>query len=284
MKTPMRRGFTLIELLVVVVMIAILAGITMAAYSHWREDTAKTTMKHDLLSLASAMNNVRNFSNGYPSTIPSNYSPSSGNVVQLVGATPSRYCANIYSTTMAALMMSYDSSSQAIHDYLCGGVVSGDPSGGTVPKAPRNTDLISDFSGWTFTGTAAVNSAGELVFGSNGTATTPPIRVDAPRVIYTGGDMYAAQPSPRDASNGYYHLGITYLGSDGSTAVQNSAGATSNGCARAFPLKTWNAGLKTCSFSGGPNVQYVKLVYYSTASGYSSPDLKIRKPLVQVTD
>lgn len=180
--------------------------------------------------------------------------------------------------------MSYDSSTRAVSPYLCGGIPSGNPVGGTVPNAPRNTDLISDFSGWTFTGTAAVNSAGQLILGSNGTAATPPIRVDAPRIIYVGGDMYATQQSPKMAGRGEYHLNIYYYGSDGVTAVQNSAGYTGNGCAKDFALNTWNYGLKSCSFSGGPNVIYVKITYYSVASGYSSPDLKIGKPLVQVTD
>lgn len=283
MKLPIRRGFTLVELLIVVAVIVILLGITIAAYSEWRQDTAETTMKNDLLSLASAMNNARNFSDGYPVVVPTNFTPSSGNVIQLVGATPSRYCANIYSSTLS-VTMSYDSSTRAIHDYLCGGVASGDPVGGTVPKAPRNTDLVSDFSGWSLTGTTTVDSSGELILGSNGTAVSPPIRVDAPRTVYVGGDMYATQQSPKVEQRGEYHIKLAYLGSDGSSSAQNSAGYTSNGCARDFPLDTWNVGLKLCGLSGGSNVIYVQITYYSVASGYASPDLKIRKPLVQVID
>lgn len=60
------RGFTLIELMVVIVVLIILAGIVIVSYRTWRAQTAETAVESDLNSLVSAMENSRNWGEGYP--------------------------------------------------------------------------------------------------------------------------------------------------------------------------------------------------------------------------
>lgn len=280
-------GFTLVELIIVVAVIGILAGMTVMYYGNWRKNSVETTMKSDLNSLAAAMDDKRNFSNGYPTSIPSSFTPTEGNVLQLVGASSTYYCANIFNIGDPTLLLSYDSKTQQIQERYCNGVANGSPIGGTVPKAPRGVNIAGYFDNWTLTGTAKVDpSSGVLTMGTSGQAASPPIRVDAPRAIYTGGDLYALQQSVSTAlqPNGGYHISITYHGADGSTSVQNTAGYASNGCAKGFPKGGWANSINSCTFSGGPNVIYVKYVFSSSGSGYSSPDLQIRNPLLTLLD
>lgn len=287
MKLRVFKAFTLVELMIVIVVLAILAGIVLVSYSTWRSDTTTAAMKNDLLALAAAMDNTKNFSNGYPSSVPSSFSPSNGNVVQLSAVSGTYYCATVYNSQQSTLVYSYSTSTRTIHNYPCSGSPSGSPVGGAVPQAPRGTNLLATFDNWTLTGTAQVNASTDtLTLGTNGTATSPAVRVDSPNLIYTGGDLYALQQAVQTSiqPNAAYHLNIAYLGSDGSTAAQNKAGATGNGCARAFPKGGWSNAVDSCSFSGGPNVIYVRITYYSSASGYSSPDLQIKNPLIYVKD
>ncbi len=66
----MKRGFTVIELIVVIVVIVILAGIAMMGYMGWREDSIKTVVKADLKTVASTLEQHRNFHDSYPSALP----------------------------------------------------------------------------------------------------------------------------------------------------------------------------------------------------------------------
>ncbi len=61
-----KNGFTIVEMIIVVVVIAVLAMVTLFAFSNWRARTAKTEMKNELLSSFSALKNNRNFTGAYP--------------------------------------------------------------------------------------------------------------------------------------------------------------------------------------------------------------------------
>ncbi len=59
-------GFTVIELIVVISVIGILATIGVVSYGSWRQTATVAQVKSDLNSVASAMENSRNFGNVYP--------------------------------------------------------------------------------------------------------------------------------------------------------------------------------------------------------------------------
>ena len=61
-------GFTVVELIVVVAVIAILAGVVYFGYGAWQIRAATNTLKTDLSSAASQLDNDRNWQNGYPLT------------------------------------------------------------------------------------------------------------------------------------------------------------------------------------------------------------------------
>lgn len=272
--------------MVAIAVVGILAGIVALSYSGWRTETMKTTMKNDLLSLASAMEDRRNFTNKYPTSFPSGFTPTTGNILQLVGVTDTYYCVDVYNTDAPSVVLSYDSVGRDAREYPCSGMPTGSPIGGSsTPSAPRGTNLAGDFTTWQLSGTASV-SGGVLTLGSSGSAKSPAIRVTAPKTISVGGDLMASQQSPNASlqPNAGHHVSIYYYGSDGTTAATNSSGYTSNGCAKSFTKGSWQTAVSSCGFSGGPNVIYIRYVFWSSASGYSSPDLKVRNPLVKVVD
>lgn len=285
MKRIASAGFTLVELIVVIAVIAVLATIIMVGYPNWRSNSLETVMKSDLHSLASAMEDKRNYDNRYPTTFPQSFKPSGENVVQLVGVTDTYFCADIYNAKVPTLVLSYNSEAEDFRNYPCSGLPTGSPLGGTIPAAPRGTNLLGDFSGWTLNGTASVTN-GVLTLGANGNATSRLVRVSSPYTISVGGDLKAAQQSPNAAlqPNAGYHVNIRYYGDDGTTPAVNRTGYTSNGSARPFPLGSWQNAITPAAFPGGPNVKYVTISVYSAASNYASPDLQIRNPLITVVD
>jgi len=276
-------GFTLIELVIVISVIGILAAIGVVSYNGWSKATNIAQMKSDLNGISAAMENARNFSNTYPSSFPSTFTPSNGTVLQFATAGTGNFCINAYNPKYPELLMSYDSKVAAVQQSLCSGLTIGNPIGGTVPTAPRNVNLVPGFSNWTLTGGATFNqTTGELILGAGGLATSPMVRVDKPNMIYVGGDLYATIASVNSslAPNGGWHTGISYFAADGTTPVYNSWNYMSNGCAPAFTLNAWSINNRGCGYGGGPNVVYVRYAFNGSNYGYASSDLKIKNPLV----
>jgi len=71
-------GFTLVEIMVTMVIIGILSGVSIVGYGSWKESTITAQLKSDLNGAVAAMDNARNFGNGYPTAIPTTFKPSSG--------------------------------------------------------------------------------------------------------------------------------------------------------------------------------------------------------------
>lgn len=256
-------------------------------YGSWRTRVSENTLKSNLTNVAAAMKSARNFSNTYPTTFPSSFTPSTDIVLQMTTAGANEFCINGYHLKSPSTMWSYDSIRGDVQMGHCNGVLTGSPIGGTVPTPPRATNLTAtNFTNWTLaSGATYSSSVGELTLPAAGVATSPLVRVEKPTSIYTGGDFYAttASPYPTLAPQGGFHINIYYYAADGTTAALNSAGYTANGCAMAFTLNTWDVSDMRCVFSGGPNVIYVKFVIYGSSGGYSSSPLKARSPQLTTT-
>ena len=278
-----KKGFTIVELLVVIVVIAILATITIMAYTGIQQRARVAAMSSDLNSVQNIFGlwNV-DYSN-YPTDISTTTVKASNNIVLQSATSNTGFCVNAYSKTDPTLRMSWNSTGRGIQDGLCNGATIGSPVGGTVPLAARGINLLPGFSRWTLSGGATYNSStNELLLGNTGYAVSPLIRVDQPSGINVGGDFYATTASPYSSyvPNGGYHTGSSYYASDGITPVANSVGNMGNGCAMSITLSIWDLADTRCAYSGGPLIIYLKISFTGTNGGYSSPDLKIRNPLL----
>lgn len=88
-----RSGFTIVELLVVIAVLAILATLATIGYRMWRHDTVVNAITSDLRMAASAMEAERNFTNSYPTTLPSTYKGNSKIIIVYVQVTnDSKFC------------------------------------------------------------------------------------------------------------------------------------------------------------------------------------------------
>lgn len=113
------NGFTIIELIVVITVIGILAGIVVVTYSGWRTNTAKSEVSSDLNSVSAAMESARNFSAGYPSTLPSSFTASPNVSVSLVRSTLTTYCAQATSTAVPSVVYYISSSNKVPTPGTC---------------------------------------------------------------------------------------------------------------------------------------------------------------------
>lgn len=151
-------GFTIVELITVVVVVAILAGVTTLAYGSWQDSLAKKAVQSDLQIASAAMENAKNFSNGYPSSLPSKFRASSNVNLSIVSASTTEYCLQATSTRSATIAY-----------YI---VQKGKPQTGScpviVPPVPTNLagsitdsggyDSYNDYAVMTITWTSASSS------------------------------------------------------------------------------------------------------------------------------
>lgn len=276
------RGFTLVELLVVIAIIGLLAGITIVSWSGWQTRSAESAVKSDLLAAMSSLNSHKNFNNGYPATFPSSLSTSGDVVLELTAVTNGTVCVNAYHTKQTTVRRSIISSNaNTVRSFLCSGAGIA-TLGGTIPAAPKSVELDAPFSEWTLNGTTTFSgSTGELTLGTNGTAVSPLIRVNGVSAVDIDGMFYATVQSAQASLQPYggWHIGTQYYAANGTTLVNNSAGYTANGCARQVTLSSWNASRNgVCAFALGTNVVYLRVTFYSSNSGYSSTNLKVKAP------
>jgi uncharacterized protein (TIGR02145 family)/prepilin-type N-terminal cleavage/methylation domain-containing protein len=134
-KVDSSRAFTIVELVLVIVVIGILAGITTIAWSGWRQNAAKSEVKSDLLTVASAMESAKNFGSGYPTSIPSNFSSSSNVTITYTSGDSSSYCIDGASKAVAAVTYFVSSTSKNPVSGTCaagGGGGGGGGGSGTI--------------------------------------------------------------------------------------------------------------------------------------------------------
>lgn len=152
----------------------------------------------------------------------------------------------------------------------------------TQANVARGTTLISGYSNFSLSSGATYSSSAGRITTNAGYALSPLVLVNRPTSIIIGGDFYATTASPYAsyAPDGAFQVSVKYYAADGVTPVLNSAGYDTNGCSRSFALNVWDVNDQRCSFSGGPNVVYLRYYIYGSAQGRSSPDLTTRNPLV----
>ncbi len=196
-----RKGFTIVELLVVIVVIGILTTIVIVSYGAWQTSTRTAQVKSDLTSAASAMEAARNFGSGYPSSLPSSITPSSGVTLTLTATAATSYCIDGGSTVDSSIQYYTDSltGSKGPQTGTCTGRTNlptpGVPTGiaavGTVDTQTAFTFTPADAYALSFTAQCSTDQAfvGGLVTGTGlnspvavtglATATTYYCRVNA---------------------------------------------------------------------------------------------------------
>ena len=91
-RTSHTKGFTIVELAVVIMILGILAGLVGVSWNGWQKRSAESEVKSDLAMAASAMESTKNFSNGYPSTLPTSIKSSENVSLQRVWGDSTKYC------------------------------------------------------------------------------------------------------------------------------------------------------------------------------------------------
>ena len=251
------------------------------------QDNNNQQISSDLKNVLNVFEIYKVENGSYPTDIASTAAKVSNNIIlQSAVAANNTFCVNAYHKTDPSLRMSWNSA-VGLQEGLCNGATIGNSIGGTVPDASRGINLSPGFLRWTLSGSATYNTVTkELSLGANGAATSPLVRIDRPKTIKVGGDFFATISSINTSitPSGGYHNSISYFASDGITPAANTYGYVGNGCAQKIDLNSWIAADNRCSYSGGPQIIYIKIQFMGSSSGYASADLKIRTPLINVID
>lgn len=102
-KARFKKAFTIVELTVVIVIIGLIAAIAIISYSSWRENIAESAVKTELEAVRSAMNDAKNFSNGYPSALPNAFVPSDHVTTNYAYGDTTSYCVNAMSVNYPSI-------------------------------------------------------------------------------------------------------------------------------------------------------------------------------------
>jgi prepilin-type N-terminal cleavage/methylation domain-containing protein len=114
-----RTGFTIVELLVVIVVIGILALVTVFSVGGWRQRTAQNEIQSDLKAASAAMQNAKNFNNGYPAALPASFDSSPNVTVTLRSVTTTSYCIEGTSSAVSGLLYSVRSTNTTPANTSC---------------------------------------------------------------------------------------------------------------------------------------------------------------------
>lgn len=111
-KQTKNNGFTIVEIMTVITVIGILIGITIFSIGNWRTRTAQNEVSSDLHNAASAMEAARNFSTGYPVSIPTTFKASPNVTVTLKTSTSSTYCIEASSKVVTSVVYKISNSNR----------------------------------------------------------------------------------------------------------------------------------------------------------------------------
>lgn len=112
MKSSSSAAFTIVEMMTVVAIIGVLASLAVFGWGSWQSNVAQSAVKSDLKAAASAMESAKNFSTGYPLSIPSSYKSGSAVTVTYASGSATTYCLQGQSVKVTTVRY-YVSSSQS---------------------------------------------------------------------------------------------------------------------------------------------------------------------------
>ena len=87
-----KSGFSVVEVSVVIVVISILAVLVILGIGAWRNSIATDEVVSDLNNAKAAMESTRNFSAGYPLSLPTTFTPSKNVQLTYRSGTATAYC------------------------------------------------------------------------------------------------------------------------------------------------------------------------------------------------
>jgi len=111
-RNRLRIGFTIVEIIIVIAIIGVLSTIVLVSYKTWQNSIIVATLKSDLNSVSSAMENVRTFGNAYPLDVASLTTFSASEGVTLSGGSADdgeTYCIDAISSEDTSLHYYIDS-------------------------------------------------------------------------------------------------------------------------------------------------------------------------------
>lgn len=139
-------GFTIVELIVVISVIGILATIGFLSYNNWQASIITSTIKSDLSGAAAAMEDYRNFNNGYPSSLPSTFKSSPDVALTTIGG-GTTFCisaTSIKSPSVGYYYVNQNSGSQGAKVGSCTYILTTTAgNGGTVNPTGVNSYAIN---------------------------------------------------------------------------------------------------------------------------------------------
>jgi hypothetical protein len=155
--------------------------------------------------------------------------------------------------------------------------------GASSVSSTRNR--MPDYSQWTLSGGAFINSNGELEIPvGSASALSPLIPINQEEIWQFSAEFYGDTqsnyvPFQPDAGR---HLESYYYGSDGVTAATNAGGYTANGSAVQFPQDVWSdRAVPGWGYWGGIGVHYMRINVLNS-SAYGGGTLLSRNPMLAV--
>lgn len=136
MKKQWASGFTIVEIIIVVVLLGILVAVVSVGYGNVRKTAALRAAQSDLLNVATSMERERQQNNAYPTSLPSDFEPSSDVSLTLSASGAEPYYNNLSEVQEGMLF------SDICSELIAEGVGKGVNQGGTTE------DYITGCGNW----------------------------------------------------------------------------------------------------------------------------------------
>lgn len=207
------KGFTIVEVMITVAVIAIIAGVTIVGWGSWQQSIANKQVQSDLKQAANAMENAKNFGNGYPLALPTTFKPGSGVTISYVNGTTSTYCIQAISTKDSSVAYHIDTSQgKEPIEGICMG---------SAPAAPNPSVAVATSTSLSVSWPAVSGATSYSVkYGTSSPTTTAPGCTSSPCTIgsLSVGTLYYVNVTATNAAGSTVSPTVS-----GWTALQNPA-------------------------------------------------------------